>query len=60
MFVTNADRRIILIVTNFQQGHREPDGFGVSNNILYFKNFMLGLGTLIPNFISQITGNEGE
>ena len=44
----------------FQQGHSEPGGFGVFNNIVFFQNFMLGLGTLIPNFISQLTGNEGE
>ena len=44
----------------FQQGHSEPGGFGVVNNIVYFQNFMLGFGTLTPNFISQLTGNEGE
>ena len=44
----------------FQQGHSEPRGFGVFKNILYFQNFLLELGTLILNFISQLTGNEGE
>ena len=48
------------LVHIFQQGHSEPGGFAVPGNVICFQYLMLESGTLIPKYISLLTGNEGE